>query len=435
MLTAEKSSRRSPIPRAHRRARKRIRSSQFKTNIKRGSLGAVLRSPCKPRAKHTAVNEVALVSIYYTFGHDEISQSVTENGETQTLVFGHDGHGSVRILYDIAGAVARIAQAYTFSAYGEMLAVHGPDAIAVAITQRLSSLGYSGEHFDAKAQQQYLRARFYDPSNGRFNRLDPFAGNMQDPQSLHKYAYVHGDPIGMADPTGEFAMASAMAGSSIGGMLNQITADAGMFIAESFRKQELSWETAGWALAGAFLGVGMATTRGVVKVLGEETRALLDSPAGWRLRQQFATIGRLSSKLARQIQYHPSVQRAIMKANMFAEFGWDALGRAAHHLIPLEALKNYPKLMERAAKGGFNINASASGRLLRHSNFKYTDDLFDDGYRHFNNHPEYSQEVFERLEEIEDIMHELTDTEIAERIAELAEDFGTRIDDGTLIVK
>ena len=85
-----------------------------------------------------------------------------------------------------------------------MLAVHGPDAIAVAITERLSSLGYSGEHFDAKAQQQYLRARFYDPANGRFNRLDPFAGNMQDPQSLHKYAYVHADPIQGVDPTGLF---------------------------------------------------------------------------------------------------------------------------------------------------------------------------------------------------------------------------------------
>ena len=49
---------------------------------------------------------------------------------------------------------------------------------------------------------QNLRARAYDPANGRFIGLDPFAGNMQDPQSLHKYAYVHGDPIQGIDPTG-----------------------------------------------------------------------------------------------------------------------------------------------------------------------------------------------------------------------------------------
>ncbi len=56
---------------------------------------------------------------------------------------------------------------------------------------------------------QNLRARAYDPANGRFIGLDPFAGNMQDPQSLHKYAYVHGDPLGSIDPTGlaEFTVA------------------------------------------------------------------------------------------------------------------------------------------------------------------------------------------------------------------------------------
>jgi RHS repeat-associated protein len=55
---------------------------------------------------------------------------------------------------------------------------------------------------DAATGQQYLRARYYDPITGRFNRLDPFAGNNEDPQSLHKYLYVHADPIGGIDPTG-----------------------------------------------------------------------------------------------------------------------------------------------------------------------------------------------------------------------------------------
>ena len=97
-----------------------------------------------------------------------------------------------------------------------MVALHNVIATSIAVTNRLSSLGYSGEHFDAKAQQQYLRARFYNPSNGRFNRLDPFIGNNQDPQSLHKYAYVHGDPIGIMDPTGEFGLAAKIATVGIG---------------------------------------------------------------------------------------------------------------------------------------------------------------------------------------------------------------------------
>ncbi len=85
-----------------------------------------------------------------------------------------------------------------------MIALHNASVQNISIGQRLSSFGYSGEHFDANVQQQYLRARFYNPANGRFNRLDPFAGNIRSPQSLHKYAYVHGDPVQGVDPTGMF---------------------------------------------------------------------------------------------------------------------------------------------------------------------------------------------------------------------------------------
>ena len=106
---------------------------------------------------------------------------------------------------DFLKAFVHVAMAAgaTFAAGGETLAVLDSSGTIQATTV-LSSLGYSGEFFDAAAQQQYLRARFYNPANGRFNRLDPFAGNTQDPQSLHKFAYVHGDPIQGVDPTGEF---------------------------------------------------------------------------------------------------------------------------------------------------------------------------------------------------------------------------------------
>ena len=178
--------------------------ADFKTCIQRRRLCAALASHGKPRCKRGHDYEVAQVVMDYTFGHDEISQTVDDGTTTTTHVFGHDGHGSVRVLYDLATTAANITQAFSFSAYGEMIALHNATAQSIAVTNRLSSLGYSGEHFDAKAQQQYLRARWYNPANGRFNRLDPFAGNMQDPQSLHKYAYVHGDPIQGVDPTGMF---------------------------------------------------------------------------------------------------------------------------------------------------------------------------------------------------------------------------------------
>ncbi len=63
---------------------------------------------------------------------------------------------------------------------------------------------YAGEQYDASASMYYNRARYYNPANGTFNRVDPYSGNTRDPQSLHKYAYCHNNPINGIDPSGMF---------------------------------------------------------------------------------------------------------------------------------------------------------------------------------------------------------------------------------------
>ena len=78
-----------------------------------------------------------------------------------------------------------------------------------------TSLLYAGEQFDVDAQSYYLRARYYNPSNGLFNRTDPFAGNNQDPQSLHKYLYCHANPINGIDPSGQFTLTNVMVSMAI----------------------------------------------------------------------------------------------------------------------------------------------------------------------------------------------------------------------------
>jgi len=83
--------------------------------------------------------------------------------------------------------------------------------------QASTNLLYSGEQFDADLQQQYLRARYYDQGSGRFNRLDPFKGSNSDPQSLHKYAYAHLNPVMGVDPSGRatFTLTEMMTVASI----------------------------------------------------------------------------------------------------------------------------------------------------------------------------------------------------------------------------
>ncbi|MDR0605607.1 MAG: RHS repeat-associated core domain-containing protein, partial [Bacteroidales bacterium] len=103
------------------------------------------------------------------------------------------------VLTDFAGAILEL---YAFDAYGNAI---GFDP-SVALTEFL----YSGEQFDSKIGQQYLRQRYYDPATGRFNRLDPFFGNLTDPQSLHKYLYTHADPVNGIDPSGNMTVGMAI---------------------------------------------------------------------------------------------------------------------------------------------------------------------------------------------------------------------------------
>jgi len=124
----------------------------------------------------------------YTIGDDVLAQKA---GSAQPQYLLYDGHGSTRQLADSAGAVA---ESYTYDAYGMAIGFNP----ATAATNLL----YTGEQYDSSLSQYYLRARYYNPSDGRFTQTDPFEGNSDDPQSLHKYTYCHNDPVNAIDPSG-----------------------------------------------------------------------------------------------------------------------------------------------------------------------------------------------------------------------------------------
>nr|WP_238552888.1 RHS repeat-associated core domain-containing protein [Paenibacillus alvei] len=46
---------------------------------------------------------------------------------------------------------------------------------------------YSGEYWDAATNLQYLRARWYDPSIGRFINEDTYEGDIKSPLSCRIY--------------------------------------------------------------------------------------------------------------------------------------------------------------------------------------------------------------------------------------------------------
>jgi RHS repeat-associated protein len=49
------------------------------------------------------------------------------------------------------------------------------------------SFGFTGELWDSPSGMVYLRARWYNPQQGRFGARDPFQGDPEQPYSQHPY--------------------------------------------------------------------------------------------------------------------------------------------------------------------------------------------------------------------------------------------------------
>ncbi|MDO4712207.1 MAG: RHS repeat-associated core domain-containing protein [Peptostreptococcaceae bacterium] len=83
---------------------------------------------------------------------------------------------------------------YSYDPYGQTLKHEGED----------TAYRYSGKHGIQTDQNDllYMRARYYDPSSKRFLGQDILLGNIQEIQSLNRYAYVQGNPMKYIDPTG-----------------------------------------------------------------------------------------------------------------------------------------------------------------------------------------------------------------------------------------
>ncbi|WP_386067932.1 RHS repeat-associated core domain-containing protein [Tahibacter sp. UC22_41] len=81
---------------------------------------------------------------------------------------------------------------------------------------------YTGEQFDPNAGFYYLRARYMNPSNGRFTQQDAFDGIDGDPQSIHKYLYANAGPINGTDPSGNLTLGQIAVSSAIGATMSSI---------------------------------------------------------------------------------------------------------------------------------------------------------------------------------------------------------------------
>jgi hypothetical protein len=117
--------------------------------------------------------------------------------------------------------------------------------------------------------------------------------------------------------------------------------------------------------------------------------------------------------LVRQLTLDPSVQRWLLRRALDAP-----KDKIAHHVIPLEALKKYESLMQRAARGGFDINGVSNGVLLARADHRF-------------GHPQYSRAILDELRQINRQARRLTDSQVARLIQDTADTARRACEDGT----
>jgi len=122
----------------------------------------------------------------YTLGQVRFAQY---DSDALARFYLQDGVGSIAALTGPNGQIVRTLDYDTFGA-----------AYIGGGTE--TTFGFTGEQYDQETGLIYLRARYYDPTLGRFISQDPYSGSMPEPQSQNGYAYVGNNPVTFVDPLG-----------------------------------------------------------------------------------------------------------------------------------------------------------------------------------------------------------------------------------------
>ena len=115
-----------------------------------------------------------------------LDEPLAELRAATTSFYEDDGMGSITSLSNTTGAVANT---YVYDSFGNL---------TVSTGTLTNPFQYTGRDFDKETGLYYNRARYYDPTVGRFLSEDPigFGGG------LNFYVYAENDPIDSEDPFG-----------------------------------------------------------------------------------------------------------------------------------------------------------------------------------------------------------------------------------------
>ena len=126
-----------------------------------------------------------------------------------STVFNHQDHlGGSNVSTDSSGKVVEVNDYYPY----------GSSRIEEKTGSYANNKLYTGKELDKSTGLYYYGARYYDPLIGRFTSVDPWSGDLTNPQTLNKYSYVTNNPMRYVDPTGMY--------------MSEVHLDLTMFLAE-----------------------------------------------------------------------------------------------------------------------------------------------------------------------------------------------------------
>ena len=139
----------------------------------------------------------AAQSSYVLGGSELLSQN--KIGGTGISYLLHDGQGSTRALADGSGNL-RSSELYTYDAFGNLISDQ---------TNPATSYLYTGQQFDVLTSLYSLRARYYNPGDGKFLSRDTVSIDPGNPVELNRYSYAINNVINRIDPSGHFIETAA----------------------------------------------------------------------------------------------------------------------------------------------------------------------------------------------------------------------------------
>jgi RHS repeat-associated protein len=160
---------------------------------------------------HSPLSADDVISVHFT-GHavkavnggDAINSATSLSSASGNFYFLKDHLNTVNDIIDSNG---NIVQKYEYSSFGELRGLKNSSGQSIGFSDGAirSSFTYTGREYEPEAGLYYYRARYYDPSVGRFLQQDPDPGKLASPSTfLSKYIYGANNPVMYSDPSGRF---------------------------------------------------------------------------------------------------------------------------------------------------------------------------------------------------------------------------------------